>query len=91
MSVQKSIGVIVRPHSADEVSKYARRALRVADAVGQLPTPIDDLLAAADDRKLEDRRRSQAEFCRPTQGCSKARVQFDCGKRFVALLIFESA
>ena len=48
MSVHTSIGVIVRPHSADEVSKYARRALRVADAVGQLPTPIDDLLAAAE-------------------------------------------
>ena len=47
MSVHTSIGVIVRPHSADEVSKYARSALRVADAVGQLPTPIDDLLAAA--------------------------------------------
>ena len=39
--------VIVRPPSADEVQKYARRALRVADAAGQLPTPIDALLEAA--------------------------------------------
>ena len=53
MSVHTSIGVIVRPHSADEVSKYARRALRVADAVGQLPTPIDDLLAAAEIENLK--------------------------------------
>ena len=47
MSAHSIRGVIVHPHSADEVPKYARRALRVADAVGQLPTPIDDLLAAA--------------------------------------------
>ena len=53
MSVHKSLGVIVRPHSADEVSKYARRALRVADAIGQLPTPIDDLLAAAEIENLK--------------------------------------
>ena len=47
MSAHSIRGVIVRPHSTDEVQKYARRALRVADAVGQLPTPIDDLLEAA--------------------------------------------
>ena len=53
MSVSTNRRVIVRPESADEVSKYARRATRAADAIGQLPTPIDDLLAAAKVGNLE--------------------------------------
>ena len=47
MSVYTNRSVIVRPESGDIVSDYARRALRAADAIGQLPTPINDLLAAA--------------------------------------------
>lgn len=42
-----SSNIIVRPESAEEVSGYARRTLRAAGAIGKLPTPIDDLLAAA--------------------------------------------
>ena len=47
VSIDENRDLIVRPESAAEVSKYAKKALRAADAVGQLPTPIDDLLAAA--------------------------------------------
>ena len=47
MRANSSNGVIVRPESADDVSKYARQALRAADASGRLPTPLDDLLEAA--------------------------------------------
>lgn len=47
MRVSFRNSVVVRSESADEVSKYARRALLAADAIGQLPTPIDDLSKAA--------------------------------------------
>ena len=47
MSINENRELIVRPESAEEVSKYARKTLRAADAIGRLPTPIDDLLAAA--------------------------------------------
>lgn len=47
MSVYTSGSVMVRPESADEVSKHAMRTLRAADALGKLPTPMDDLLTAA--------------------------------------------
>ena len=47
MRIGISKDLILRPESAKEVSKCARKALRAADAIGQLPTPIDDLLAAA--------------------------------------------
>ena len=53
MSVFTRKNVIICPESAVEVSKYARSALRAADAIGQLPTPIDDLLAAAKVGNLE--------------------------------------
>ena len=47
MSIDESRDLIRRPESAEEVSKWAGKALRIADAIGQLPTPIDDLLEAA--------------------------------------------
>lgn len=47
MKINSSGSFILRPESAQEVSKYAKRALRAAGAVGKLPTPIDELLAAA--------------------------------------------
>ena len=47
MKIDDSRGLIFRPESAKEVSKYARRALYAAGAIGKLPTPIDDLMAAA--------------------------------------------
>ncbi|MYF24205.1 MAG: ImmA/IrrE family metallo-endopeptidase [Nitrospira sp. SB0678_bin_10] len=47
MSINENRELIVRPESAEEVSKYARKTLRAADAIGRLPTPIDNLLAAA--------------------------------------------
>ena len=47
MKIDTKRALIFRPESAEEVSKYARRALRAASAIGELPTPIDDLLAAA--------------------------------------------
>ena len=53
MSVNTNRRVIIRPESADEVSKFARSALQAADAIGQLPTPIDDLFAAAKVGNLE--------------------------------------
>src|SRR5882724_2811745 len=47
---RRKAGSIVaqRPDSQDEVSEIAERMLRAADAVGKLPTPIDDLVRAAD-------------------------------------------
>ena len=48
MSTNENRELIVRLESAKEVSKYARKTLHAADAIGQLPTPIDDLLAAAE-------------------------------------------
>ena len=47
MKIDTKRALIFRPESAEEVSKYARRALRAASAIGELPTPIDNLLAAA--------------------------------------------
>ena len=47
MKIDTDNDLILRPESALEVSNYAKRALRAADATGKLPTPIDDLLAAA--------------------------------------------
>ncbi len=39
--------IITPPESAAEIAKLADRAIRRAGAVGVLPTPIDDLIAAA--------------------------------------------
>ena len=47
MKIDASGGFMLRPESAEEISKYARRTLRSAEAVGKLPTPIDKLLEAA--------------------------------------------
>ena len=47
MKVDVSGGFTLRPESAEAVSKYAKRALREAEAVGELPTPVDKLLEAA--------------------------------------------
>lgn len=46
MKINVGEGFILRPESAEEISKYAKKTLRVAEAVGKLPTPIDDLLEA---------------------------------------------
>ena len=48
MNINENREIMVRLESAEEVSKYARKTLHAADAIGQLPTPIDDLLAAAE-------------------------------------------
>ena len=53
MKIDASRGFTLRPESADEISKCVRRALRVAGAIGKLPTPIDELLAAARVGNLE--------------------------------------
>ena len=53
MKIDGNRGLIFRPESAKEVSKYARKALRAAGAIGKLPTPIDDLLAAAEVGNLQ--------------------------------------
>ncbi len=47
---QRKAGSIVaeRPDSQEEVSQIAERMLRAAGAVGKLPTPIDDLVRAAE-------------------------------------------
>ena len=42
-----AINLSYRPDSQDEISKLAYRALRQSGAFGKLPTPIDDLIAAA--------------------------------------------
>ena len=47
MKIDASRGFILPPESAEEISKYARKTLRSAEAVGKLPTPVDELLEAA--------------------------------------------
>ena len=54
MKIDANGGFILRPESAEEISKYAKRTLRAAEAVGKLPTPIDELLEAAQVRESED-------------------------------------
>ncbi len=46
MKINASGSFILRPKSAEVVSKYANKALHKAEAVGELPTPIDKLLEA---------------------------------------------
>ena len=75
MSVYTSRSVILRPESADVVSDYARRALRAADAIGQLPTPIDDLLAAAEIGNLQIDEEVKQSFSARLIGA--ARQEFD--------------
>ena len=75
MSVYTSRSVIVRPESADVVSEYARRVLRAADAIGQLPTPIDDLLAAAEIGNLKIDEEVKQSFSARLIGA--ARQEFD--------------
>jgi Zn-dependent peptidase ImmA (M78 family) len=45
--MELTIDSVLRLDNADEIARYARNALRNAGALGTLPTPIDDLLAAA--------------------------------------------
>ena len=75
MSINTNRRVIVRPESADEVSKFARSALQAADAIGQLPTPIDDLLAAAKVGNLEITEEVKKSFASRLIG--PARLEFD--------------
>jgi Zn-dependent peptidase ImmA (M78 family) len=46
--------LIIRPDSATDISEIAERLLRQADARGNLPTPIDDLIEAAKVRQESD-------------------------------------
>ncbi len=46
MKINVGEGFILRPESAEEISKYAKRTLRAAEAFGKLPTPVDELLEA---------------------------------------------
>ena len=71
MRVNSSNGVVVRPKSADEVSKYAMRTLRAADAIGQLPTPIDDLSNAAAIGSLKIDEDVKQDFSARLEGATK--------------------
>src|SRR6058998_1802704 len=52
---------IHRPDSQTEIRKLADRALRRAAAIGKLPTPIDELIAAANLRN-EDSDEAKVRF-----------------------------
>ena len=75
MSIDWNRDLIVRPESAEEVSKYAMKALRAADAIGQLPTPIDDLLAAAKIGNLKIDEEVKQSFAAQLKGI--VRQEFD--------------
>ena len=75
MRVYTRRSVIVRPESGEAVSDCARRALRAADAIGQLPTPIDDLLAAAEIGNLKIDEEVKQTFSARLIGA--ARQEFD--------------
>ncbi len=71
MSVYPSRSVMVRPESANEVSKFAIRTLRAADALGKLPTPMDDLLAAAKIGNLQIDEEAKENFSARLIGAAK--------------------
>lgn len=54
--------VFTPPDSADEISALADKAIRRAGAVGILPTPIDDLIAAANIKDTSDNDASISSF-----------------------------
>lgn len=71
MRANSSNSVIARPESADDVSKYARQALRAADAIGRLPTPLDDLLESAAIRNLQIDEEVKRDFSARLTGATK--------------------
>ena len=75
MRVNSSNIVVVRLESADEVSEYARRALRAADAIGKLPTPIDDLSKAAAIGSLEINEEVKQDFSARLEGPTRRRFE----------------
>ena len=71
MRVRASKSVIVRPEGADEVWKYAKRALQAADAVGRLPTLIEELMAAAEIGSLRIDEEVKQDFSARLVGVAK--------------------
>ena len=66
-----SRSAIAHPESAVKVSEYAKKALRASDAIGQLPTPIDNLMTAAKIGNLKINEDVKQEFYARLKGAER--------------------